>query len=717
MDTDLELAKAIGRCGCPWPLGHLCVACQILVATKSAEIVPHQTSSKALKDSASQGCHLCSLLQASLPLSPVEDHQPSNNSTSQHGAWAAQVEYNDSQGSSEMKIVYFSSEKRNESWELVLEGSQVPASEVRDSITAQENAMTDFADCTSSKSTFATARAWLDQCISKHGEACGVRREDNKQKAPTRLIEIHEDVKFLSLVNTPAPDVRYLILSYCWGKETDGELKLLKTNEAVLQQRINFQDLPQTVADAVVATCHLGYRYLWVDRLCIVQDDDDDWYHEAKQMGGYYANADCCLAAQWADHSRKGLFSPRNPLMLQPLRHENPDSGVVTILDAARIGNWAGQFPRLYRGPAYPLTKRAWVLQETLLPPRTLHFGSLMVYWECRKVRRAEHHPYKDLGLPYDANLRKLGTRAETSTKTGSIDTITEGSAGEQDLWYSPRTEADVEAYQDRWADLVEYYTSCALRYPTKDRMAAFAGIIDSVLSEARQELVHGLLVSRLTTELLWWQWVDCNGDLEKTPERTGPRVNAPTWSWGSVTGRIQPIWSRRYFGVERRLAWKIEVEASLDESNALRPPHVEGSGTICKLNFSAPMLEATVGERQGTRYYSWSSQVVGDMGNENYFIMHATLWPDEGFEKGTVIWLLRCAVLVEDDTVMFEGLVLAPLEDGWRDGETPRWWRRVGYWQTNGLQRIPAASVSPQQMEAARRTCLNGGCNAVFLL
>jgi len=64
-------------------------------------------------------------------------------------------------------------------------------------------------------------------------------------------------------------------LSYCWGK--DGHVVTTKKDLTQHMQAIDLQSLPTTLRDAVPITRLLGFRYLWIEALCIAQDDDEDW--------------------------------------------------------------------------------------------------------------------------------------------------------------------------------------------------------------------------------------------------------------------------------------------------------------------------------------------------------------------------------------------------------------------------------------------------------
>ncbi|KAJ4385961.1 hypothetical protein N0V85_007938 [Neurospora sp. IMI 360204] len=99
----------------------------------------------------------------------------------------------------------------------------------------------------------------------------------------------------------------YVTLSHCWGPPEKRPMMTTKMTLAKRMERIPFVDLPRTFQDAVDVTRQLGQRYLWIDSLCIVQDDEEDWAREAGLMAKVYSQAYCTLAALSAHDSSEGL--------------------------------------------------------------------------------------------------------------------------------------------------------------------------------------------------------------------------------------------------------------------------------------------------------------------------------------------------------------------------------------------------------------------------
>ena len=130
-------------------------------------------------------------------------------------------------------------------------------------------------DSTSSDATFDQISTWLWSCINTHSK-CKV--DESRRVLPNRLIAVQGDKDFVRLRLCTTTDldhnVRYLTLSHCWGKLHFP--KLCKESVEQFGQQIRIQELPKTFIDAAHITYCLGYRYTWIDSLCIIQDSDED---------------------------------------------------------------------------------------------------------------------------------------------------------------------------------------------------------------------------------------------------------------------------------------------------------------------------------------------------------------------------------------------------------------------------------------------------------
>lgn len=228
---------------------------------------------------------------------------------------------------------------------------------------------------TGGKLYFNLLREWLRDCNethSDHGIACNAENE-----LPTRVLDVGdaENPARLHLFRTKGQRGKYFALSHCWGQSP--LIRTMKDTIDAHYKAIKFDDLPKTFQDAVVVTRELGIQFLWIDSLCIIQDDADDWLREAEYMEKVFASAYCTIAASSAKDSTEGFLIPRS--VKQAVR-------LVDNVYACEVG---GNFDHDVGNAV--LNQRGWVLQERALSPRTIHFTTAQTYWECGSVIRCEN--------------------------------------------------------------------------------------------------------------------------------------------------------------------------------------------------------------------------------------------------------------------------------------------------------------------------------------
>lgn len=257
---------------------------------------------------------------------------------------------------------------------------------------------------------FDLAAKWLKECRDNH-PICQVTGDI---PLPTRVIDVGEDgVREPFLVETNgATGSAYVALSYCWGWwEQHPPMKTvkldfpkfgLKANYGEHLEAIKFASMPKTLRDAVTICRRLGIRYLWVDALCIIQHDLQEWLEESGKMCQVYSNATLTISATQAEGSSIGILG-RQEFGSQARRvGDLPDGRTVysrpnltRLHDACdwgltfRVPSWATS---TNSGPVVtePLAARAWCLQESLLSNRLLHYTSDEMVWECNQARRCE---------------------------------------------------------------------------------------------------------------------------------------------------------------------------------------------------------------------------------------------------------------------------------------------------------------------------------------
>ena len=237
-------------------------------------------------------------------------------------------------------------------------------------------------------------REWLRVCDEQHrNRDCHL---EARTELPTRVVDIGvgygtgggENPDLLRLyVPEPGRRGNYTVLSHCWGRLSDELKRTYCTTRANVGTRcargFNAGSLPRTFRDAIRVTRELGVRYIWIDSLCSVQDDEGDWARESRRMETAFRNAYCTIAAASAKDSTKGFLgratATREPYVMVRTSSHGP----------VYICGFVDDFERDVERDSV-LNKRAWVLQERALSRRTIHFTAGQTYWECGNGIRCE---------------------------------------------------------------------------------------------------------------------------------------------------------------------------------------------------------------------------------------------------------------------------------------------------------------------------------------
>ncbi|KAF2728256.1 HET-domain-containing protein, partial [Polyplosphaeria fusca] len=352
---------------------------------------------------------------------------------------------------------------------------------------------------------------------------------------PLRLLDVGADLNSTVVLResrTFNDDEPYICLSHCWGQSKI--LKLTKETHLSLRNGLSMSGLPKTFQDAVYVARYFHIRYLWIDSLCIFQDDNADWSVESSRMGNIYRHAVCTIAATASINSDGGLFFDRNPSP-PPLLIE-VSTGPIHTPGAGRVHSYplAGQYwcDELRMCTKHiddaPLNFRAWVAQERLLSRRTLHFGDRQLFWECNENRACETYPdgLPEWALPADDSiqlkpiLQNVVPFQSLRDDKGAVSLNRE--TEQDDGWYRP------------WLSFRWNYSRCDLT-KNRDKLVALRGITQLLGDAIRDEFVAGLWRSRIIEELCWLKVLRFG---ENTSLELG-KWRAPTWSWASSNAEI----------------------------------------------------------------------------------------------------------------------------------------------------------------------------------
>ncbi|KAK7928900.1 HET-domain-containing protein [Apiospora marii] len=223
---------------------------------------------------------------------------------------------------------------------------------------------------------FKLLQQWLKLCDSEH-DKCRREVKKGQPSMPTRLLEVSKPPRLIeSRSITPE---RYVALSHCWGIVSK-RFSTVESNFSQLKKSIDIEALPQTFRDAIQVTRGLGIKYIWIDSLCIIQDDEKDWYREAGKMELVFSEAYCTIGASSARSSVEGFLARGPPRRCLQLSIAN--TGNVFVCPAIDDFHKDVELG--------PLNRRGWVLQERALSRRTIYYTSTQVYWECGEGVRCE---------------------------------------------------------------------------------------------------------------------------------------------------------------------------------------------------------------------------------------------------------------------------------------------------------------------------------------
>jgi hypothetical protein len=305
-------------------------------------------------------------------------------------------------------------------------------------------------------------------------------------------------------------------------------VKTLNANIEQFKDAIILDSLSQTFQDAIRVVRWLGIEYIWIDSLCIVQDDENDWLQESERMGSVYANAYVTIAATSAVDGSGGLDSirPISNWIKFPCDGTDEGKGYMWFTDAS----WTSQTDL----DEAPLNTRGWVFQEKTLSRRIIHFASSQVYWECKQ---------RFVGEESEDRIHFAGTTLEPSQFWAHVSAISgvgpptiERTNNAQD---STDPISQFDKFCEGWNSLIRYYCSRNLT-KTSDRLIALLGIIRVIEKEIGLHCIDGHWDDgswRFVRDLMWFPG--------------GPRTMSflcddnrsrlcSSWSWASLEGPIE---------------------------------------------------------------------------------------------------------------------------------------------------------------------------------
>jgi hypothetical protein len=351
------------------------------------------------------------------------------------------------------------------------------------------------------------AREWLTKCHDNHDLCPRI----TGSFVPTRLLKIEFDGAQMcaSLVdNLTETHCMWAALTYVWGG--DQEFQTTLSSLPTMKEKFHVRRLPQTIQDALTVCNGLNLKFLWVDCLCIIQNDAQDLARELAAMPQIYQQAWVTISASTASSADDGFLHDRGykthgnqtPISLPYACNDGVNSGTI-IIGEGSAPSVAEQNNRL------PIHHRAWTYQERRLSPRILDFTNRNLTFICRTGKRCQGH----------------GSMLWTSPEAG--------------LWKAQQHNIPCLEDQDlpTWHSVVVGYMNRKLTF-SNDKLKAIAALADVYRIRTKKTYVAGLWKESLIRDMCWRMLPSASLSTTNSWLPRPANYLAPSWSWASVVMR-----------------------------------------------------------------------------------------------------------------------------------------------------------------------------------
>ncbi|KAH8900301.1 HET-domain-containing protein [Thozetella sp. PMI_491] len=422
---------------------------------------------------------------------------------------------------------------------------------------------------TSSNESFAWAAEQLAFCKKNH-EGCAANAAS---PLPRRVLDIGTSVNdHIYLRETDGEIEPYVCLSYCWGPRL--LLRTLSHNLETHKEGIEEEKLPLTYREAIDFTRRLGIRCLWIDSLCIVQDDLEDWRREAAQMAAIYSGSYLVVSAARSDRADGGLFAGRPQGSAgYGIRLPGTSSGDEAYVRLGFAHTNAMSAPHFHRA-LFPTLDRGWIFQERFLSSRVLHFGEEELSWECLQASSCQC-----------SGLRPVESPSSRQSGSGWLMKMVQRSVRPKS-YYNPAGWAAMTATELDvcWRKLVEDYSRLRLTFE-KDVFPALSGLARQFGIATSSVYLAGLWKKSLAADLLWHVDPDPSEDDDggqSAPWTNRPRVwRAPSWSWAAACGPVSFVIGDEGLEPSCAILEATSVPAGADLMGELSSGHTMLRGTL----------------------------------------------------------------------------------------------------------------------------------------
>lgn len=354
-----------------------------------------------------------------------------------------------------------------------------------------------------------SAQEFVRDCIrrcSQNHDRCKL----GQTLLPTRVLEVGKvgDERLRLFETQSSTFGQYIALSYCWG--SDQPLKTTSTNiKDMTTTGLQLSGLPPTLVDAVHVTRSLGFKYLWIDSLCIIQDSVEDWERQSQQMSTIYEKAWLVIAASSSSSATQGFLNHQRKQ--HPCYLRTPDRYGAQVTVAAHRIPESGVHSHNERS-ADPLDQRAWAFQEKQMATRCLIFSVDELQWVCKTSKACE------CALPAAAN-----------SCHSELQAYCDGTLHDK----LASTELALQAGYE-WCSAVGDYSRRRLTR-ADDKLPAISGIASRFGANMGFQYVAGLWAEDMIQGLAWSVAIP----LKQPPAPLPTDYRAPSFSWASINDGV----------------------------------------------------------------------------------------------------------------------------------------------------------------------------------
>ena len=394
----------------------------------------------------------------------------------------------------------------------------------------------------------------IAKCEESH-ESCRAQRHNNREYFQLRLIDAVE-----KKIVSASSNEKYFALSYVWGK-----VDMLVASTATIAElgvrnglEKYWNEIPRVIQDAMHITQALKCRYLWVDTLCILQDNVIEKESQISRMDVVYSNAELTIAAVSAQDAKGTLAGIQKGTRPRP-RH------------FAQVGSslWMAQppFDLLLNYSNSKYSSRGWTFQEEKLSTRCLYICQKQVFFRCQ-----ENVWYEIQHLHLSRQLARLD-----HAYYGRLGTYLMKPINDEPLARSYQSAVPTIRRCRQYHDMLESYTWRELTYES-DILRAFQGIIERLGKIGFGRFCYGIPESIFDFALLWYP----------TNMNEPRRLDFPSWCWAGWKSKMDGHLPQALYWADEPSPWKFE---SVIQSYKL----IERSGSrfIERVHFLPPASEA----------------------------------------------------------------------------------------------------------------------------